>query len=121
MYIVPQGQPQMYAQPPVDPMVMRGPPPAYSTVTSKDYKVQQEKLQQQQQKQLEEQKKLLEQQAKQRHFQEQQQRLRQLSTMGCRKMDADSLIDSIVGRPKPKPVTRTVPTGESWFAIFLNR
>jgi hypothetical protein len=105
----PQMAPQMYMRPPMGPMAMRAPPPSYNTVTSKEYKAQQEKLQQQQKKQMEEQKKLMEQQMKQMHFQEQQQRLRQFSTIGCRKMDADSLINSIVGQPKPKTTVAKQP------------
>ena len=57
-------------------------------------------------KMMEEQRKKMEQAIKARQFQEQQKKLREFSTVGTRKMDADSLINHIIGPSKPnsKPV-----------------
>ncbi len=51
----------------------------------------------QQQRLVEEQKKKMEQEMKHRQFQEQQKKLREFTAIGGRKMDADSLMKSIVG------------------------
>ena len=59
---------------------------------------------------LEEQKRRAEHEAKQRRIQEQQKRLKEFSAIGGRKMDADSLIDSILG-PKPGQTRQQGPQG----------
>ena len=59
------------------------------------------------QKMLEDRKRRAEQEVKQRRIQEQQKRLKEFSAIGGRKMDADSLIESIIG---PKSGGNRPPT-----------
>ena len=55
----------------------------------------------------------MEQALKERHFQEQKQRLKEMSAIGARHVNADSLIQSIIGKPEPRQVRPAKPVQQT--------